>query len=393
MKRDWIELLDVLYADPAALDAERWASAVVDAMKPVFPGTSVNLTEVCHSADLDSAVVLRNVGAGAARFEPFFERWSEIGGPSGLRAFYYPRTIVSTLTDVMLRLEPETIRFMQESCGDLAWPDAVGLYAHPEPGRVAVVLAPSDQRIQLGSPARAKLTRLALHFEAALRLRLRPENVRAVLSSDGKVHHLDASDTTPPVAKLQQQVGLLESSRGRSMSEETAPLDVWNALVGGVVSLVPRIQGSKRNYLVVENAPARAHFRALSKSELDVVAYASRGLSLKMISYGLGLPLPTVSARLAAAASKIGLATRMELVRVAATLLNDPRAHIEDDELTLAERDVLDLLARGLTNREIAERRGRSVHTIANQVASLLAKTKAPTRRALVAGRAPRAQP
>lgn len=42
--------------------------------------------------------------------------------------------------------------------------------------------------------------------------------------------------------------------------------------------------------------------------------------------------------------------------------------------LTGAEREVLDLLLRGLSNAEIATRRHRSGRTVANQVASLLAK-------------------
>ena len=42
--------------------------------------------------------------------------------------------------------------------------------------------------------------------------------------------------------------------------------------------------------------------------------------------------------------------------------------------LTGAEREVLDLLLLGLSNAEIAARRHRSGRTVANQVASLLAK-------------------
>jgi DNA-binding NarL/FixJ family response regulator len=54
-------------------------------------------------------------------------------------------------------------------------------------------------------------------------------------------------------------------------------------------------------------------------------------------------------------------------------------------ELTEAERVVLDLLRRGLTNRAIAELRGTSTHTVAKQVRALLRKTGSPSRRALLA--------
>jgi DNA-binding NarL/FixJ family response regulator len=49
-------------------------------------------------------------------------------------------------------------------------------------------------------------------------------------------------------------------------------------------------------------------------------------------------------------------------------------------ELTSAERDVLVRLVRGESNQTIASARKTSVRTIANQVASLLRKTRAASR-------------
>jgi DNA-binding CsgD family transcriptional regulator len=43
--------------------------------------------------------------------------------------------------------------------------------------------------------------------------------------------------------------------------------------------------------------------------------------------------------------------------------------------LSPSEREVLDLVARGASNAEIARERSTSVRTIANQVASILRKT------------------
>ena len=59
--------------------------------------------------------------------------------------------------------------------------------------------------------------------------------------------------------------------------------------------------------------------------------------------------------------------------------------------LTLAELDVLTELIDGRTNAEIARRRGRSVRTVANQVASVLRKLGLRSRLDVVAG-APRSQ-
>lgn len=48
--------------------------------------------------------------------------------------------------------------------------------------------------------------------------------------------------------------------------------------------------------------------------------------------------------------------------------------------LTPAERAVAELVAAGKTNAQIAEARGTSVRTVANQVASLLEKLGVPSR-------------
>jgi DNA-binding CsgD family transcriptional regulator len=55
------------------------------------------------------------------------------------------------------------------------------------------------------------------------------------------------------------------------------------------------------------------------------------------------------------------------------------------DELTPAEAEVARLACAGLTNAEIAARRGASVRTIANQIAAVLRKTGATSRRELAA--------
>jgi two-component system nitrate/nitrite response regulator NarL len=62
-----------------------------------------------------------------------------------------------------------------------------------------------------------------------------------------------------------------------------------------------------------------------------------------------------------------------------------PAADDELDALTAREREVLDLLALGLSNKSIAERLAVSVHTIKFHVNSILAKLNADSRTAAVA--------
>lgn len=103
------------------------------------------------------------------------------------------------------------------------------------------------------------------------------------------------------------------------------------------------------------------------------------------IAYSHGISPSRVSSRLASATAKIGLARRVELVRLAALLCYPTRPALLRQALTTTEEQVLRLVTAGLSNAEVANRRNRSVRTIANQVARLLQKTGSPTRRALVA--------
>lgn len=62
--------------------------------------------------------------------------------------------------------------------------------------------------------------------------------------------------------------------------------------------------------------------------------------------------------------------------------------------LTLVEREVAQLIARGMSNAEIARSRGTSVRTVANQVRSIFMKLDVDCRRKvaaeLIAGVGPR---
>ncbi|MBX3224765.1 MAG: helix-turn-helix transcriptional regulator [Labilithrix sp.] len=239
-----------------------------------------------------------------------------------------------------------------------------------------------DHPVALGAYERRLLTRIALHLENGQRVRRRPESVIAEVTASGRVIHREAD--APPETLLEARVARVREARTRRRRTSGDALELWSALVCGRASLAPRVAGNELCYLVLDNPPATHALRALSPSEIAVLSLASRGLSTKLVAYGLGITPSTVSARLASAAAKVGSLSRSDLVRTAALLAGDPRAELAVDALTVAERDILALLQRGLSNAQIARLRSRSVRTIANQVASLLRKTGSASRRALV---------
>jgi DNA-binding CsgD family transcriptional regulator len=381
-RADWVGVVESLY-EPRA-DEKDWAGAVVDSLRKAFPrddegGAAMVVIE--HDATRRSRALPFVVGVGrSAGF-----RLSDVD-PLGRRLFdalFYSPHLALTHT--------EALRFVERAEGDVLkgmherWRnhDALGIVGHPEPGVIAFLARPLYAPRALAKHERKVLSHVALHLESAWRLRRRSEAVLAVVSPDGKLLHAERADTR--TARLPEGVRRIESARTRQRRRDPEAIDVWQALVGGEASLVERFDGGKRYYVLLENAPSRRAHRALTRQEIEIVRLAARGLPVKLAAYGLGLSSARVSAALADAAAKLGLPSRLHLVRAASQLVDTPRARVDPAMLTNAEREIFELVRMGLSNAEIARRRGRSVRTVANQLASILQKTNSPTRRAVLA--------
>jgi DNA-binding NarL/FixJ family response regulator len=123
---------------------------------------------------------------------------------------------------------------------------------------------------------------------------------------------------------------------------------------------------------------------ALSSRETRVLELVARGASGKEVAFTLGVAESTVSASLRDVAIRVGVTSSTTLAVIAASLIAE-RPRVSPATFTEAERAVLALLREGRSNADIAARRGTTERTIANQVASMLRKSRAPSRRALAA--------
>lgn len=382
--------MSVLDAAYAPIEGDRaWGLAVLEALSGVFHRSEgVGVHVVAHDTECVEGRSLLHVGTGAAGAIASIAD-SDLGalGPTGFRAFFYPPAMVVTHREVDPMLTPDAREIILEQRSAAGLVDAIGIVVHPEPGVSMAVFSALPRHCSPTLHERRLLSQLGLHLEAAFRLRLRPEIVKAVVTLEGSQQR--RPDEPPAGEKLTAHARRIESARasGRDGNQEEA-LDLWTALIAGRYSFVPRVESGARRYLVLENSPDSQAIRALSRREVDVLAMAARGVSTKLVAYGLGLSPAAVSSSLLRTASKLGLASRIELLRLAASLTGDPRARALPATLTAAENEILDLLRQGMSNREIARVRSRSVRTIANQVASLLRKTESPSRRKLVASAA-----
>jgi DNA-binding CsgD family transcriptional regulator len=128
---------------------------------------------------------------------------------------------------------------------------------------------------------------------------------------------------------------------------------------------------------------ALATLERLTLRERRILSEVIEGSSSKSIALTVGLSETQVSKTLANSALKLGLRSRAELVQYAA-MLGRPVTRNVPHALTIAERDVLELIVGGYSNLQIATLRGRSQRTIANQVSALLRKTGLTSRRNLM---------
>src|SRR5262249_241331 len=123
----------------------------------------------------------------------------------------------------------------------------------------------------------------------------------------------------------------------------------------------------------------------LSKREREAVERVGRGYSNKQIAYELGVSTGTVARHLSQAAVKLGSRSRLEMLRaVRAEGAAFKRFATVGSEavrqLTSAERQVMEQALAGLSNHAIAQLRGSSRRTVANQLASVYRKLQVNSR-------------
>jgi len=376
VQADWVRAIETVHA-PFETDAE-WAEAIGEVTQPIFPD-AVNLLfyVIEHGPDFTESAHITTISKSPPAEVAGMLTAMRALGPDAFEAYHYPRTAVSLQTEIARRMGIRQGKRVAEFAKQFGVGEAIGIVSNPAPGVVSVLAAMSDQPIELHSYERQLLTRLALHIDAGHRARRRPEQIEAELTHDGRILHRASSLSPPtheatPAAKLETHVARVNEARSRSTRKTGEAVELWSALLAGRASLIPKNRGG---YLLINNPPETHESRELKPIEQSVLSLAARGMSTKLIGYALGIASSAVSSHLAHAASKIGVLSRVELLRVAAILARDPRSVLPDVELTGAEKEILDGLQRGLSNREIAHERSRSVRTIANQVAALLRKT------------------
>lgn len=384
-------------------DDQRWAGELFAAVAGVLPTAhAYGCGAIAHDEQFTSIALV--LGATSGPFPEHTDQLDQIDlldefskahvdgielTPGDLlRATWYPGRAVETHSGFEAALTGSIHRAFHAYRERTGARDGLALWAYPQPGLPVLLWAWFDREVTLSRAELRVLHHLAGHLDSAFRLRYRPDlAVAAVLSPGGRF--LDLEDVTVGSAqreRLAASVIALDRARLRRRRREVEAIDDWRALVEGRYSVVPRDDSDgKRHYLLVRNQAITEPHARFTPREIEVLRVAARGFTGKGIAYALGLSEASVSTALGSAAAKVGLRSRLALVDVASAMFGARPSSVHNAPLTAAERDVLELLRRGMTNAEIARLRERSARTVANQVASILRKSGVTSRRGLAA--------
>lgn len=205
--------------------------------------------------------------------------------------------------------------------------DVFGLYASNPDGKGVVFAAPikEDER-PFEKLDRHHWSRVAVHVAAGLRLALAfrafadgasLDGADAVFEPSGAVANA-VGDAAEAVAleRLRDSVRAIDEARVLGERDPEQALHIWRGLVAGEWSLVDRFDTDGRRYVVAyRNPPGTGEMRSLTPRERQVVEFACHGHSNDFIGYELGIATSTVATHLTAALKKLGMQTRVELIR------------------------------------------------------------------------------
>ncbi|HEY3252379.1 MAG TPA: helix-turn-helix transcriptional regulator [Polyangiaceae bacterium] len=186
----------------------------------------------------------------------------------------------------------------------------------------------------------------------------------------------------------------------------------WAGLCSGRLRIVRYVQDSYQTSLYLEERRADDALRwAIRERPLSILERVLAGQSLNYISLDLSLSCSTISAEFKVAMRALGLQARLsglplflpQLWHAARIHANDPprvrpgwdgkgatKVSLPRPDLILptflspAELQVCAMLLQGSTHAEIANERGTSLRTTANQIASIFGKLKVSGRLELV---------
>jgi DNA-binding NarL/FixJ family response regulator len=396
--KDWVGLVEEAYKLEGADDT--WLNRVLEhaaslANRGFWP-TIGTYHYTPRSLQLE-----RSAALGPAHAHDILAASLQVQTPT-VSHFFRSGPAVASLSEALYTREPGLASVVQQITNGVVH-DKLAVKGLTGQGSALILCWLFSERIVPTAQERHRWQCVASHLGAGLRLRqfaqaldLDSSPVEAIFDGAGKLHEAREGAEHPTArTALRKSVCRLDQLRTRhGRSDPDRALAAWEGLVQGRWSLVDHFDSDGRRFvLAVKNDPRFPDPRGLTLRERQVAEFIGQGHSGKEISYMLGISPSAVTNCTTRAVRKLGLSSLTELAAFFSP--NGPRATLAEygvhgdtlligtypllpadqvANLTDAEREVLAALLTGSTNRNIAQRRNCSEHTVANQVQSIFRK-------------------
>lgn len=300
------------------LDTKTWLAELARLVRPLIDG---GRGVIAYCADvtrppsswLDDAVLV-----GASTEDVEMPRKMAVSSPELFRQVHsLQRDALATHADLVRAVPgfaPERWRQQSNDISDHA------RFGTVEPGGNSVNFVAAQSHPRRYERRTQRLWALvSAHVAAARRLRDATDAPEAVLTLGGHIEHAEGDARTGAVRELLRDAAVRQDrARGRLRRQDSeGATEAWTALVSGRWSLVDRFERGGRHYLVARrNEHGIRDPRALAPRERTVASLVALGKSNKLIAYELGLAESTIATHLSSAMRKLGVSSRVDLVRL-----------------------------------------------------------------------------
>jgi DNA-binding CsgD family transcriptional regulator len=313
---DWIGIVEAAYE--VERDEEAWLNGLLDAAQCLDRGLGM-MAFTYDGSDV------RNFRLGALVQRGFPKKRLETAmaliADRTSRPDFVERTYRFLACATMSEIEGESGEW-RKTAAAAGIGDSLGVNGLDPSGRGCMLGAILPRETKLSHAQRETLSRISTHLAAAHRLRNKLRAGAApvgVVDRRGKVCDCGASLDEHTATALTEAARDINEARGPMRREDAdGAVASWRTLVQRRFTLAdePGGRGPGAQIAVYENPPVPQAFLPLTEREREVASFFVLGHSTKIIAYELGISDSTVRVLLSRIRSRLGAASRAELVKL-----------------------------------------------------------------------------
>lgn len=328
--RDQIEIIEAAYVLDASHD--EWQRRLTELVAEQWDGEAASL--VFDATDPLNVVRESVVVVGSEKKRAIFEAIVSLPIlPEVVPRLFQMGPHLVTIEEVAgpVPQERSEVRVVRDSVPDFD----VDMFSHGlktlDPSHRGLLFALSARSVD--ERTQGVWSQLATHVGIAFRLRRElakaaadtgSENIgEAVVDLDGRCRHAEGAARSAEAREVLREAALAVM-RARSSLRDRDPdeaVNIWRGLVSGRWSLVDHFDSDGKHFLIAhKNPPQVRDRRALTERESQVAGYLAMGLPNKLVGYALGLSASSVADHAAAIRRKLGVQSRVDLVRLLGAL-------------------------------------------------------------------------